>query len=279
MLASPNNVIWLYNLNQSSIVFKKMRLTQRHLELILFKAYANLRSEAARTYLSFMWWIIDPILSMAVYYVVFALLFQRGTQNFVPFLLIGLITWQWFTNTINHGMTTIQGNTKLMDQVHLPKVVFPSIVIVMDAFKFSIVFLLVLLFLWVYGFEVGVAYLALPLILGVQLLLTIALTYVLAAIIPFLPDFQFLVKTALRLIFFLTGIFFDGSKIPPEYQSYFYANPMATLIEDYRNVLMYNLWPDWNALGVIFLYSAIGVYAAYRLIGRFDYVYPRVIMQ
>ena len=279
MLASPNAAIWLYNLNQPSIVFKKMPLTQRHLELILFKAYANLRSEAARTYLSFMWWIIDPILSMAVYYVVFALLFQRGTQDYVPFLLIGLITWQWFTNTINHGMTTIQGNTKLMNQVHLPKVVFPSIVIVMDTFKFSIVFLLVLLFLWVYGFDVGVAYLALPLILGVQFLLTTALTYLLAAIIPFLPDFQFLVKTTLRLIFFLTGIFFEGSKIPPEYQSYFYANPMATLIEDYRNVLMHNMWPDWQALGIICLYSAIGLYGAYRLIGRFDYVYPRVIMQ
>jgi len=136
-----------------------------------------------------MWWIIDPILSMAVYYVVFALLFQRGTQDYVPFLLIGLITWQWFTNTINHGMTTIQGNTKLMNQVHLPKVVFPSIVIVMDTFKFSIVFLLVLLFLWIYGFGVGAAYLALSLILGVQFLLTTALTYVLATIIPFPPDF------------------------------------------------------------------------------------------
>jgi lipopolysaccharide transport system permease protein len=256
-----------------------MSLTRRHLELIFFKAYANLRSEAARTYLSFMWWIIDPILSMAVYYVVFDILFQRGTPNFVSFLLIGLISWQWFSNTLNHGMTTIQGNTKLMNQVHLPKVVFPSIVIVMDTFKFSIVFFLLLLFLWIYGFDVGIAYLALPLILGVQLLLITALTYVLAAIIPFFPDFQFLIKTALRLMFFFSGIFFEGSKIPAQYQPYFYANPMAVLLEDYRNVLMHNLWPDWPSLGMIGLYSAIGLYGAYRLIGRFDYVYPRVIMQ
>ena len=256
-----------------------MVLTQRYLEIILFKAYANLRSEAARTYLSFMWWVIDPILSMAVYYVVFALLFQRGTQDYVPFLLVGLITWQWFTNTINHGMTTIQGNIRLMNQVHLPKVIFPSIIILMDAFKFSIVFLLVLLFLWIYGFGVGAAYLALPLILGVQLLFTVALTYLLAAIIPFLPDLKYLVQTILRLVFFLSGIFFDGSKIPEQYQPYFYANPMAILIEDYRNILMHNLWPDWNALAIICLFSAIGVYAASGLIRRFDYIYPRVIMQ
>ncbi|MFV9646056.1 MAG: ABC transporter permease [Desulfobacterales bacterium] len=256
-----------------------MALTQRYLEIILFKAYANLRSEAARTYLSFMWWVIDPILSMAVYYVVFALLLQRETQDYVPFLIIGLITWQWFTNTINHGMTTIHGNIQLMNQVHLPKVVFPSIEILMDTFKFSIVFILVLLFLWIYGFGVGAAYLSLPLILGVQLLFTVALTYLLAAIIPFLPDLKYLVQTILRLVFFLTGIFFDGSKIPEHYQPYFYANPMATLIEDYRNVLMHNIWPDMNALAVICLFSAFGVYAAYRLIGHFDHVYPRVTMQ
>jgi len=226
-----------------------------------------------------MWWVIDPILSMAVYYVVFGLLFQRGTEDFVPFLLVGLITWQCFTNTINHGMTTIQGNIKLMNQVHLPKVVFPSIVILMDTFKFSIVFVLVVLFLWIYGFGVGITYLALPIVLGVQLLFTTALTYLLAAIIPFLPDLKFLVQTVLRLVFFLTGIFFDGSKMPEQYQFFFYLNPMANLIEDCRNILMHNLWPDWNALAIICLFSAIGVYAAYGLIRRFDYIYPKVIMQ
>jgi lipopolysaccharide transport system permease protein len=107
----------------------------------------------------------------------------------------------------------------------------------------------------------------------------VALTYLLAAIIPFLPDLKYLVQTILRLVFFLTGIFFDGSKIPEQYQPYFYANPMATLIEDYRNVLMHNLWPDWNALAIICLFSAIGVYVASGLIRRFDYIYPRVIMQ
>jgi lipopolysaccharide transport system permease protein len=130
-----------------------------------------------------------------------------------------------------------------------------------------------------FGFGVGAAYLALPLILGAQILFTVALTYLLAAIIPFLPDLKYLVQTILRLVFFLTGIFFDGSKIPEQYQPYFYANPMAILIEDYRNILMHNLWPDWNALAIICMFSAIGVYVASGLIRRFDYIYPRVIMQ
>ncbi|HPQ27545.1 MAG TPA: hypothetical protein PLQ82_03640 [Desulfobacteraceae bacterium] len=64
-------------------------LNRRYIELVFFKAYANLRSEAARTYLSFLWWIIDPVLFMSVYYVVFAVLLQRGTKGYIPNLSIG----------------------------------------------------------------------------------------------------------------------------------------------------------------------------------------------
>lgn len=256
-----------------------MILQPRNRELIFYKAYANLSAEASRTYLSFLWWIFEPILSMAVFYVVFGVLLNRGTEDFVPFLLIGLITWQWFANTITHGMTSILGNNMLMNQVHLPKSIFPSIIILMDAFKFFIVFALILIFLWIYGFDIGISYLSLPLLLGVQFLVITAFTFLVAAIIPFVPDFRFLIQTLLQLVFFLSGIFFPASSISEEHRFYFYLNPMANLIEDYRSVLMHNTWPDWNALAIIAACSIIGLYASYRLIKRFDYIYPRIIMQ
>jgi ABC-type polysaccharide/polyol phosphate export permease len=54
---------------------------------------------------------------------------------------------------------------------------------------------------------------------------------------------------------------------------------MAVLIEDYRQALMHNLWPNLNTLAIICLISLIGIYGAFRLISRFDHVYPRVTMQ
>lgn len=238
---------------------------------------AGLRAEASRNYLSFLWWVLEPLFSMLVFYIVFGLLFQRGTEDFVPFLLVGLVSWQWFVNTVKHSMTSIYGNGRLMNHVDLPKVIFPSIVIVMDLVKFSFVLILLMVFLWLYGFDINSAYLALPLVLGAQLLLTTALSYFVAAIIPFIPDLRFLIDTLLQLAFFASGIFYSGQSIPEQYQFYFYLNPMATLIEDYRNILLHNSWPDGSSLLVIALFSLAGVYGAQALIRRFDYFYPRIV--
>lgn len=254
-----------------------MLFNSRYRELILFKAYADLTSEASRTYLSFLWWIFDPILSMSVYYFVFGVLLQRGTADYVPFLLVGMVTWQWFINTVNHGMTSIWGNAGLMNQVYLPKTVFPSVVIIMDAFKFLIVFTLILLFLWVYGFSPNITYLALPAIFAVEFLFITAVTWFIAAIIPFVPDLRFLVQAVLQLVFFLSGIFFSSTDIPAGLRKYFYLNPMATIIEDYRNILMHAQWPNWNALALIGLSSLLAVFLAGQLIRRYDFVYPRII--
>lgn len=253
-----------------------MLLNQQHFDLILFKTYANLKAEASRAYLSFLWWVIDPILSMAVYYFVFGVLLQRGTEDFVPFLLIGLTTWHWFTYTIRHGMSSIMQNNMLMNQVDIPKVIFPSIIILMDLFKFTIVFLLVLLFFWIYGFDISITYLALPLLLTIQFFLIITCTFISAAIVPFIPDFRFLIEALLHLLFFLSGIFFSSSSIDAEYRFYFYLNPMAHLIESYRDILMYNSWPNWQALSIIGFFACLGVYFSCNLIKYFDHTYPKI---
>jgi lipopolysaccharide transport system permease protein len=60
------------------------------LELVLFSTYAELRAERARSYLGFLWWIIEPAMNMATYYLVFAVVLKTGQPDYVPFLLIGL---------------------------------------------------------------------------------------------------------------------------------------------------------------------------------------------
>ncbi len=252
---------------------------KRYLELILFKALAELKAESARTYLSFLWWVIEPLMNMAIFYVVFGLLYRRSEPDFVPFLLVGLTVWNGFANTIRHGAGAILDNHPLMRQTYLPKVVFPLIVTVQDSVKFGIVFALLMVFLWLYGFVPGVVYWALPVILGILLLLTLACTLFVAAIVPFVPDLRFVVESVLQLAFFVSGVFFAGASIPEKYQAYFYWNPMAVVIESFRDVLMHGSWPDWLLLGRVGL-VALGVTClAALLFHRWDRIYPKVVLR
>ena len=246
-------------------------------DLILYKTLADLRTESAKTSMGFLWWVLDPLLFMVIFYVVFGLLMKRGTEDFVPFLLVGLVAWRWFQNTISHGANAILGGRGLMHQVYVPKIVFPLVVILTDLVKFIFVFSILILYLWLAGFGVNPAYLALPLVLIAQFALIVGLTLWVAALVPFVPDLKFLIDHLLHVLFFMSGIFFAGSSIAKHYQPYFYLNPMANLIEAYRDILMHGAWPNWSALAMIAGLGTALILLSGRLLAHNDHLYPKWI--
>jgi lipopolysaccharide transport system permease protein len=256
----------------------KLAILLRYIELILYKTYADLRAETERTYLGFLWWIFEPIMYMSVLYIFFGLLLGHKTDNFVPFLLIGLTIWQWFKSCLSHGSETILGAHHLIRQVHLPKVIFPIILILTDTVKFIFIFILLLIFLWSYGYPVNQNYLALPFVLLVQLLFTTAITFLLAAVVPFIPDLRFVVENLLTAVFFISGIILQAEAVPELYRPYYYLNPLVNLIEAYRMILMENTWPHSFTLLVIGIFSMLGIWLGSKLIAHFEYIYPKVML-
>ena len=251
-------------------------MLKQYLEVVLYKTYADLRAENQRSYMGFLWWIFEPIMYMSVFYVVFALALQNNDENFVPFLLVGLTIWQWMKSCLTHGSESILNNSQLMQHVYLPKAVFPTISIFTNSVKFLFIFLLLMLYLWSEGFVPTQHYFALPLVLLVELLFIVSVTYLMAAIVPFIPDVRFILENFLQAVFFMSGIFFTVEKIPERYQDWFYLNPMANLIEAFRDILMYQQWPDFSSLAIISLLSLLVMGIAMYLLRRFEYVYPKI---
>src|SRR5699024_9546461 len=79
------------------------------MDLVWTKARLNLKSEASRDRLHYLWWIIEPLILMGVYYVVFALLLNNRIDNYVPYLLTGVIPFQWFAKTVQQSANSIVG--------------------------------------------------------------------------------------------------------------------------------------------------------------------------
>lgn len=250
---------------------------KRYLDLILYKTYADLRAESERTYVGYLWWVIDPVIHMAVYYVVFGLFLDRGGPDFAPFLLVGLLPWRWFFTTVRVGSGSIIANAPLMRQVYLPKEILPTVAILNFTVRFVVAFTLLLIFLWLWGYPPSPAYLALPLVMLTQAALIFAVGWTLAAVVPFFPDLRLLIDNGLVLLFFLSGIFYSGATLPEEYQRYFYLNPIANLIESYRAILLEGAWPSWPALAAVAAAGLATLAAGFALLRRFDRFYPRVI--
>jgi lipopolysaccharide transport system permease protein len=249
-------------------------------DLLIYKTGANLRTEVSRYYLNYLWWVIEPVLTMAVFYVVFGIFMNRGTEHFVAFLLCGLTFWNWFVRSMSNASTSIMGGQGLMQQVDIQKVFFPLEVVLRDCFKLLFSLTLLLVFLLFHPTPLSLTWLALPLLMLAQLCLVAGGAILCAALVPFVPDLKFIISTTLHLMFFGTGIFYNiDSVVLPEHRYLIYLNPMAGLIKAYRQVLIYDTWPDWLYLAKVFVFALLLLAFSLWLVFKLDHVYPRVCQQ
>lgn len=250
----------------------------RQADVIRYQVLAELRAEMDRAYFGLIWWVAEPILYMAVFYVVFSLLFDRGGPDFVPFLLCGLVAWRWFDASIRTGANSILLNGSLMNQVYLPKLIFPLVTVLANTIKFIIILVLLLAFLMLYGLEPSASWVALPVLIAVQFMVVAVGASFLALLVPFFPDLNILINNAMTLLLFVSGVFFSIKDLPSNAQTIFYLNPMAVLIEAYREVLIDGIWPHWIQLAAVVLGCLVFGAIVLRLAKRFDKVYPKLVM-
>ncbi len=248
-----------------------MRL--HYLELILFSTYAELRAERARSYLGLAWWILEPAMNMATYYLVFAVILKSAQTDYVPFLLVGLTLWQWFKSCVSHGGYSIWQQLPLIRQVKLPAQVFPSVQILADTVKFFYILALLLVVLWCAGYPPNLTYVALIPVLLIELVFAAAIAYMVAAIVPLVPDLRFVIEQILQIMLFLSGIVFALDVVPESMRSWFALNPIVVLVDAGRGILMHARWPDWFALGRVALISlalyAFGAFLIARMTPRY----------
>ncbi len=249
----------------------------KHLyHVVVYRALAELRAEATRTYAGFLWWIIQPLLMFGVYYIAFNYVIENRTENFALFLFTGIVLWQWFSVSVLRCSGSLIAARPLMQRVNLHKSVFPFSIILVNTFKFIITFVILVIVLAIAGFYPGWSWLSIPMLLAIELFIIMAVGCFSAMISPFIPDYQHILATVLQLMFFISGIIYDLSILPDRIQSVLGLNPMAIIISETRQVLMYNQLPNWSSLMIPLIQSALLFAFSIALLNRFDKVYPKI---
>lgn len=217
---------------------------------------------------------------VTVFYLVFTVFLSTGTSDFVILLICGQIPFMWFSKSVTNSSGSILVGHGLINQIAIPKPFFPMLDVFQDALKQTVVFSLMLIFLTLYGMEVSMVWLSLIFVILTQFLLIIAISLLVAAITPFLPDFKFLVDTGMLALMFASGVFYSYKDVLlPEHQQLFLMNPVANLIRNYRLVLMENTPPDWSALAYISLGSVALIIVMTLYYRKTDTIYARLTIQ
>ena len=259
-------------LDRSEDLIMRLRNT---IELILYKSYTEIKADAARSYLGLTWWIIEPLLYLCAFYILIVLVLQRGGPDFVPFFLCGIVAWKWFASGVQGGSQSISAYQGLLQQVYVPKYVFPIIVVVGSTTRFIPVLMLFALFLLFDGAPIRATWTAIPLVVFVQFCLIVALALLTGSITPFLPDLKVAIDNGILMLFFLSGVMFNINDVPEPVKSYLLVNPMAGIIDEYRNVMIRGLWPDMERMGYALLFSLAAGSLGLAILRRMDRRYGK----
>lgn len=233
--------------------------------LVWYLVRADLKKKGADSLLGNLWWVLDPLLQMLVYVVLVEVLFKRNQPDYPLFIFAAILPWKWFTSSIGDGITAVSSQDRLIKQVHFPKIVLPTAAAVAGIanFAFGLIPLMALLVLW-YPTRLSPYLLLLPVIATVQLVFTLAITYIVAAVNVFYRDVGNVSRHVLRLWFYLSPALYGPSTIAsletshPELFRLMQLNPFYTLFTAYRSVIygaetanngsVPPLAPDWGAL-------------------------------
>jgi lipopolysaccharide transport system permease protein len=216
-------------------------LTQRELK-------ARYRGSA----LGFLWTFVNPLLLMGVYGLVFGIIQKNSIPHYTYFIFVGLLPWLWFGSSVGAGASTISDRRDLLTKVRFPAQVLPTTVVATNLVNYLLSLPLMVGLGGLVGIWPDLHALAFPLVLAVQLIFTLAVTFIVSALNVRFRDLQHIVANVMTLWFFVTPVLYIPNAVPEVARRlYLIANPMAVLITSYQGIFYEHRWPHWRALSII----------------------------
>ncbi len=207
----------------------------------------------------FAWSLLNPLLMMAVFTLVFQVLAQYDEIHLYPlFLTAALVPWLFTQQALTSAMRSITSNAQLIKKVYFPRELLPMSAVLASFVNFVLAFFIFWLIGLIFGVGNSIAMLMVPLIMLLQLTMVMGLSLILAMANVFFRDTEHLVEVGLLAWFFLTPIFYPISFVPnvsflglDAHRWVFMLNPMATLATDYRFAIMFGSFPIRHTIATI----------------------------
>lgn len=209
------------------------------LELIRNLAVRDVETRYKHSLLGLYWALINPLISAGIFGFVFGVIFHASSKPipYVVFLLTGLTFWNFFANGVMSATVSISGNAALLAKIYFPRVVLPTAAVLARFIDFAFSALVLVIVAAIY--RVGVHWTllwALPL-LGLELLFTLGVGYVMAALNVLYRDVNQLVGLLLMVWMYVSPVMYAVTGVKPALQAVLLFNPMGGILEAERDLI------------------------------------------
>jgi lipopolysaccharide transport system permease protein len=212
-------------------------------EIVVHLVRREMDAEHRMTILGWAWPLVRQLAQLATLVFIFGSVINLHIPHFPVYVFSGLVSWTWFSTGIGSASTALLSERHLVFQPRFPSIVLPIVAITVPLVDVALA-LPVLLILA--SFEGGLHWtlVLLPALVVLQFFLMAGLAWLVASLSVFFRDIPNLVIVALQVIFYMSPVFYRLKTVSSHYSRYLKFNPMATVIDGYRAVLLGDVSPS-----------------------------------
>lgn len=239
-------------------------------ELLKTNIQKEIRGKYKGSFLGVLWSFLNPLLMVVVYAIVFPYIMRVKVPNYLQFLIVAVIPWNFFTTCITTGSNCVWINGGIIKKVYFPRAILPISVVSAGVINFLISCIIILIFTIFGGVGVSIHLLWLPVITIIQSALTLGLLFILSAINVYVRDVEYIVGFFINLLFYATPILYTADMFPERARWLLYLNPMTHLIDAYRQIFYYHANPNIASLIYIIALSLLLLIVGYMIFNKLE---------
>ena len=220
------------------------RVAKRYIPLLSELIKRDLKIKYRRSFLGYLWSLMNPLLMMWILTLVFSYVFRFDIANYPLYLITGQIVFNFFSESTTIAMSSIINNTALLKKVYLPKVVFP-LASIASSFV-NMLFSLTAIFIVMLATDVRFSSTLIILPIGLLLLFvfSVGVGLVVSALAVYFRDLFHLYSVLLTVLSFATPIFYPVNIIPEDLQYILQYNPLYYMVSFFRQIILYDTVPS-----------------------------------
>ena len=259
------------NINEAGAsprLFQELRTLRAFGHLLVSLFHRDLTVRYKRSVLGFLWTMLNPLMLMVIFVIVFSSLFRFAIRNYETYFLAAFLPWNFFSQTTVGSMSSLAWNGSLMKRVRVPKTIFALASTISGMINLALSFIPLLLIMLVVHAPITPAMLFLPVSLLILGVFTLGVSLVVSSIAVFFTDIREMYTVAMTGFMYLTPIVYPLAVVPDRYRPVIEANPLFYLFELMRQPIYDGKIPSLNTVAISLVSALVSLLLGWFFFSR-----------
>jgi ABC-2 type transport system permease protein len=242
----------------------------RHAHLLYNLVYRDLTVRYKRSVIGFLWTMLNPLLLMIIFVIVFSALFRFAVPHYETYFLSEFLPWTFFAQTTVTAMMSMAWNGALMKRVRVPKSIFTLASTISGLVNLVLSFVPLFLIMAALGVPLRPALLILPVSFLVLAIFTFGVALALSAISVYFVDVREMYQVALTALMYLTPMIYPLSIVPERFRRVISLNPLLYMLQIVREPVYEGRLPSPHLFGIAVVLALASLLVGWTVFRRLE---------